>query len=71
MKFSVVRPHSRLVLAALTATTLFGVGLHHWPSVLSWAGDVSLHVVGHLTSRLHDLTLDPLVPAYPRCFSTF
>ena len=71
MKFSIVRPHSRLVLATLAGTTLFWVGLHHWPSALSWAGNVSLDVVGHLTSRLHDLYPDPLVPTYPRCFSTF
>ena len=71
MKFSIVRPHSRLVLAALAATTLFGVGLHHWPSALSWAGDVSLDAVGHLTSRLHEFDLDRLVPTYTRCFSTF
>ena len=71
MQFSIVRPHSRLALTTLAATVLLGAGLHYWPFILSWAGGASLDFVGHLTSRLHAFTLDPLVPTYPRCLSTF
>jgi len=71
MQFSIARPHSRLVLTTLAATVLLGAGLHYWPLILSWAGGASLGFVGHLTSRLREVTVDPLVPTYPRCFSTF
>ena len=71
MRFCIANRSRHSVPICLAVTALLATCLVYGPSVLSRCGDASLHVVGHLISRLHDFTLDPLVPTYPRCFSTF
>ncbi len=71
MRFCIANRRRQSLLSSLAVAALLATGFVYGPNVFGRVGDVSFDVVGHLISRFHDFTLDPLVPTYPRCFSTF
>ena len=71
MRFCIANRHRHSLLSSLAVAALLATGFVYGLCVLGRNGDVSFDGVGNLISRFHDFTLDPLVPTYPRCFSTF
>ena len=68
MKLSSFSPNSRRALAGFALTAVLACSLQYGSAVLSWASGDPLDFVGHLISGFRDFTLNPLDPAYPRCF---
>ena len=68
MKLSPLSPNTRRALASLVLTAVLACGLQYGSAVLRWASGDPLDFVGHLINGLRDVTLNPLDPAYPRCF---
>ena len=68
MKLSSFSPNTRRALATFVLTAVLVCGLQYGSAVVRWAGGDPLDFVGHLISGIRDFTLNPLGPAYPRCF---
>ena len=67
MPFRIARSLTHVLISLAIALPL-STGLVWGRSGLARAGDAPLDFVGHLISEFQDRPLNPLVPAYPRCF---
>ena len=68
MNLPSLSPSSRRALFGFALTVVLACGLQYGSAVLRWASGAPLDFVGHLINGLRDVTLNPLDPAYPRCF---